>query len=75
MEKVATQKIFFFSESLLASINRKNVKFFHNSAKSGEHVVPDSLSRLKDTTCKSKDCAVERFLDDILLISTLFREL
>ena len=52
-------------QSLLASVNRRNVKFFHNSAKSGKHVVPDSLSRLKDTTCKSKDCAVERFLEDI----------
>ena len=30
-------------QSLLASVNRKNVKFFHNSAKSGKHVVPDSL--------------------------------
>lgn len=54
-------------QSLLASINRRNVKFFHNSAKSGKHIVPDSLSRLKDTSCKSKDCAVERFLDDIPL--------
>ena len=52
-------------QSLLASVNRRNVKFFHNSAKSGKHIVPDCLSRLKDTTCKSKDCAVERFLDDI----------
>ena len=52
-------------QSLLASVNRRNVKFFHNSAKSGKHIVPDSLSRFKDTRCRSKGCAVERFLDDI----------
>ena len=52
-------------QSLLSSVNRRNVKFFHNFAKSGKHIVPDSLSRLKDTKCRSKDCAVERFLDDI----------
>ena len=52
-------------QSLLASVNRRNVVFFHNSAKAGKHVVPDHLSRLKDTTCRSQDCAIERFLDDI----------
>ena len=52
-------------QSLLASINRRNIKFFHNSAKAGLHRVPDHLSRMKDKTCNSKDCAVERFLDDI----------
>ena len=52
-------------QSLLASVNRRNIKFFHNSAKAGFHIVPDSLSRMPDTTCRSKDCAIERFLDDI----------
>ena len=52
-------------QSLLASVNRRNIIFFHNSAKSGKHVVPDHLSRLRDTTCRSQDCAVERFLSDI----------
>ena len=52
-------------QSLLASVNRRNVRFFHNSAKSGKHIVPDNLSRMKDTTCRSRDCAIERFLDDI----------
>ena len=52
-------------QSLLSSINRLNIIFFHNSAKAGNHVVPDHLSRLRDTTCKSADCAIERFLNDI----------
>ena len=52
-------------QSLLSSINRLNVIFFHNSAKAGRHIVPDHLSRLRDTTCKSADCAIERFLHDI----------
>ena len=52
-------------QSLLASVNRKNIRFFHNSAKAGNHIVPDHLSRLKDTTCNAKDCAIERFLSDI----------
>ena len=52
-------------QSLLSSVNRRNIKFFHNSAKSGKHIVPDNLSRLRDTKCRSKGCAVERFLDDI----------
>ena len=51
-------------QSLLASVNRSNVEFYHNSAKRGHHVVPDSLSRLKKT-CGAKDCQIERFLDDI----------
>ena len=54
-------------QSLLASVNRRNIRFFHNSAKAGFHTVPDHLSRKKDTTCLSKDCAIERFLDDIPL--------
>ena len=54
-------------QSLLSSINRLNVSFFHNSAKAGQHIIPDHLSRLKDSTCTSKDCAIERFLDDIPL--------
>ena len=54
-------------QSLLASVNRRNIRFFHNSAKAGLHKVPDHLSRRKDTTCNSKDCAIERFLDDIPL--------
>ena len=52
-------------QSLLASVNRRNITFFHNSAKAGKHVIPDHLSRMKDSTCRSKDCAIERFLDDI----------
>jgi len=52
-------------QSLLASVNRRSIQFFHNSAKDGKHIVPDYLSRLKDSTCNSTDCAIERFLDDI----------
>ena len=52
-------------QSLLASINRRNIRFFHNSAKAGKHLVPDYLSRMVDTTCKSKDCAIERFLQEV----------
>ena len=52
-------------QSLLASINRRNIRFFHNSAKAELHIVPDHLSRLKDATCHSKDCSIERFLEDI----------
>ena len=52
-------------QSLLASVNRRNIKFFHNSAKAGFHRVPDHLSRMKDRTCNLKDCAIERFLDNI----------
>ena len=51
-------------QSLLASVNRSNVQFCHNSAKAGLHVVPDRLSRMKHT-CGAKDCQIERFLDDI----------
>ena len=51
-------------QSLLSSVNRSNVQFMHSSAKAGEHVVPDRLSRLK-RTCGAKDCQTERFLDDI----------
>ena len=51
-------------QSLLASVNRSNIQFMHNSAKAGDHIVPDRLSRLK-RTCGSKDCQMERFLEDI----------
>ena len=52
-------------QSLLASVNRRNIRFFHNSGKAGLHRVPDHLSRMTDRTCNSKDCAIERFLDKI----------
>jgi hypothetical protein len=51
-------------QSLLTSVNRSNITFQHNSAKAGLHLVPDAASRLK-TTCSSKDCQVERFLQDL----------
>ena len=50
-------------QSLLSSVNRSNIHFFHNSAKNGLHITPDHLSRL-NVSCSSKDCAVERFLLD-----------
>ena len=52
-------------QSLLASVNRRNIRFFHNSAKAGLHRVPDHLCRMTDKTCNSKDSAIERFLDEI----------
>ena len=52
-------------QSLLASINRRNIHFFHNSAKAGKHIVPDHLSRMVDSSCNSQDCAIERFLNEI----------
>ena len=52
-------------QQLLASVNRSNIKFMHNSAKAGFHTVPDALSRLPRNSCCTKDCQVERFLDDI----------
>ena len=52
-------------QQLLASINRSNIVFRHNSAKAGLHTVPDALSRLPRNSCCTKDCQVERFLDDI----------
>ena len=52
-------------QQLLASVNRSNIRFTHNSAKAGLHVVPDALSRIPRNSCCSKDCQVERFLDDI----------
>ena len=51
-------------QTILISINRRPVTFIHSSAKTGQHIIPDHASRL-DITCGSKDCAVERFLDDI----------
>ena len=52
-------------QQLLASVNRSNVNFSHNSAKAGHHAVPDACSRTPTACCTSKDCQVERFLDDI----------
>ena len=52
-------------QQLLASVNRSNVDFKHNSAKAGLHVVPDQCSRTPTAPCSSKDCQVERFLDEI----------
>ena len=52
-------------QSFLASVNRSNVIFRHNSAKAGLHVVPDALSRAPPKLCTSKDCQVERFLADL----------
>lgn len=51
-------------QTILISINRRPVTFIHSSAKTGQHVIPDYASRM-DITCGSKDCAVERFLDEI----------
>ena len=51
-------------QSLLSSVNRSNVQFLHNSAKAGDHVVPDRLSRMR-RSCGAEDCQVERFLDDV----------
>ena len=53
-------------QQLLTSVNRRNVRFYHNSDKSGYHIAPYTLNRL-DRACGSKDCAVERFLSDIPL--------
>ena len=52
-------------QQLLASVNRSNITFRHNSAKAGLHTVPDALSRIPRSSCCTKDCQVERFLDDI----------
>ena len=52
-------------QSFLASVNRSNVRFKHNSAKAGLHAVPDALSRVPPKLCTSKDCQVERFLADL----------
>ena len=51
-------------QQLLTSVNRRNIRFYHNSAKAGYHIAPDTLSRL-NRSCGAKDCAVERFLSDI----------
>ena len=51
-------------QSLLTCVNRSNASFKHNSAKAGLHIVPDAASRLK-TSCGSRDCQVERFLQDL----------
>ena len=52
-------------QQLFASVNRSNVDFRHNSAKAGLHIVPDQCSRTPTASCSSKDCQVERFIDDI----------
>jgi hypothetical protein len=52
-------------QSLLSSVNRSNVQFRHNSAKAGLHVVADALSRRAGPGCRSKDCQVERFLEEL----------
>ena len=52
-------------QSFLASVNRSNVIFRHNSAKAGLHDVPDALSRRPPKPCTSKDCQVERFLSEL----------
>ena len=51
-------------QMILICINRRPVTFLHSSAKTGQHIIPDTASRL-DITCKSKDCAVERFLAEL----------
>ena len=51
-------------QQLLTSVNRRNVRFHHSSAKAGHHIAPDTLSRL-NRSCGAKDCAVERYLSDI----------
>ena len=52
-------------QSLLSCVNRSNVVFRHNSAKAGLHQVPDALSRISHPPCCSKDCQVERFLEEL----------
>ena len=51
-------------QSLLSCVNRRNIIFVHSSAKRGQHIVPDALSRL-DMSCDCKDCGPKRFLDEI----------
>jgi hypothetical protein len=51
-------------QSLLSCVNRRNIVFVHSSARAGDHIVPDTLSRLA-RTCDCKDCAVSRFLEEI----------
>ena len=64
-------------QMILICINRRPVTFLHSSAKTGQHIIPDAASRL-DITCRSKDCAVERFLaelpDDTQCMSTCVTE-
>ena len=52
-------------QQLLASVNKGNVVFRHNSAKAGHHLIPDALSRAPTSKCTSKDCQIERFLEDL----------
>jgi len=51
-------------QTILSCINRRPVTFHHSSAKLGQHLLSDLCSRT-DKTCKTQDCAIERFLDDI----------
>jgi hypothetical protein len=51
-------------QNLLASVNRRPVTFHHSSAKLGQHLLSDTCSRT-DTTCRTQDCSIERFLDDL----------
>ena len=51
-------------QALLSCVNRRNIIFTHNSAKRGQHIIPDSLSRL-NCNCDCGDCSVSRFLDEI----------
>ena len=51
-------------QSLLACVNRRNITFVHNSAKRGDHLVPDTLSRLT-IHCSCQDCSVSKFLQEI----------
>ena len=51
-------------QSLLACVNRRNVTFVHNSAKQGDHLIPDALSRL-NKSCDYEKCSVKKFLDEI----------
>ena len=51
-------------QSLLNCINRSNIIFYHSSAKSGHHIIPDNISRTVKQ-CGSNNCQVERFLNEI----------
>ena len=49
-------------QSLLASVNRRNIRFFNNSAKAGFHKVPDHLSRRRDLLATQKTVRLRDFL-------------
>ena len=48
----------------MACVNRRNVTIVHNSAKQGDHLIPDALSRL-NKVCDCGNCSVKKFLDEI----------